>query len=313
MKSIVTGGAGFIGSHIVDQLVDLGHEVIVIDNESSNSRDQYYYNSRARYHKYDLKEKNNSLYDYLFYEVDYVFHLAAEVSIPYCITNPYESIENNILSTMNVLEASRRNNIKRFVFSSTSAVYGNTLFLPSVETNPTMALNTYSASKLTGEELCKMYYSLYGLNTVIFRYFNVYGERQPTMGQYAPVMGIFMRQRKNGEPLTIYGEGYQSRDFIHVKDVAQANVIAAQTTLSKYGEIFNVGSGSSITIEEIANLISKDQIHLPERNGEVLHSRANITKIQDAFEWNPTINVTDWIKINLKYSSSHSHCIKWKR
>jgi UDP-glucose 4-epimerase len=299
MKSLVTGGCGFIGSHIVDQLIDLGHEVIVIDNMSSKSRDVYYHNDRAQYHKFDLKEKNDKIYD-LYKNVDYVFHLASEVSIPYCVQNPYESMENNVLSTMNALEASRIHNVKRFIFSSTSAVYGNTLFLPSVESNPSMCLNTYSISKLSGEELCKMYYSLYGLKTIIFRYFNVYGERQPTQGQYAPVMGIFMRQKKNNEPLTIYGEGYQSRDFVHVKDVARANVIAAETKLYKYGEIFNVGSGSSISIEDIANLISKNQIHLPEREGEVLHSRADIRKINGILEWEPTIDVRDWIKRNAR-------------
>jgi UDP-glucose 4-epimerase len=207
-------------------------------------------------------------------------------------------MENNILSTMNVLEASRRNNVKKVIFSSTSAVYGNSFSNPSLETNPTMCLNTYSVSKLTGEELCKMYYSLYGLKTVIFRYFNVYGERQPVSGQYAPVMGIFMRQKQYGESLTIYGDGNQTRDFIHVKDVARANVIAAQMDIPRYGEIFNVGSGQSITIQEIADLISDKQIHLPRREGEVLHSRANIEKIEQTFNWRPTINVQDWIKCN---------------
>ena len=205
-------------------------------------------------------------------------------------------MQNNVLSTLNVLEASRKYGIERVVFSSTSAVYGNSLFLPSVETNSIDCLNTYSISKYSGEQLCQMYYNLYGLKTVIFRYFNVYGERQPLVGSYAPVLGIFLRQLKNGEPLTLIGEGYQTRDFVHVSDVVSANIIASQKKLHKYGEVFNVGTGLGTSIESIANFISLNQINLPERIGEVIHSRANIDKIRGILEWEPKVNVIEWIK-----------------
>lgn len=293
MKSIVTGGCGFIGSHLVDQLVKIGHEVIVLDRVRPN-----YENPKAKYYVQDLSE-NYTKFSYHFEGVDNVFHLASEVSIPYCVENPNESMANNTVATMNVLEASRIHNISKFLFSSTSAVYGNSLYLPSVETNPTECLNTYSISKHTGEELCKMYYNLYGLKTLIFRYFNVYGERQHKTGQYAPVMSIFSRQKSEGKPLTIVGEGYQTRDFVHVLDIVRANILASQKDLNVYGEIFNVGTGEGVSIETIANLISDYQVHIPERPGEVMHSRSNINKIKEQLGWSPTISVVEWVKKNV--------------
>jgi UDP-glucose 4-epimerase len=294
MKSIVTGGCGFIGSHIVDRLIELGQEVVVIDSQTSSTRTEYFFNDDAFYYKKDLSDYGSM--EWLFEGVDYVFHLASEISIPYCIEHPRETMQNNVLSTLNVLEASRKYGIKRVVFSSTSAVYGNSLFLPSVETNPVDCLNTYSISKYSGEQLCQMYYNLYGLKTVIFRYFNVYGERQPLVGSYAPVLGIFLRQKNNNEPLTLVGEGYQTRDFIHVSDVVSANIIASQKDLHKFGEVFNVGTGIGTSIESVADLISLDQVNLPERIGEVIHSRANFDKIKGVLKWEPKVNVIEWIR-----------------
>lgn len=290
IRSLVTGGCGFIGSHLVDQLVSIGHEVIVLDR--INPR---YKNPKANYYLQDLSENYVKFLHY-FEGVNNVFHLASDVSIPYCVEKPNESMSNNTLSTMNVLECSKVHNISKFIFSSTSAVYGNTSFIPSLETSQVSCLNTYSISKYTGEQLCKMYYQLYGLKTIMFRYFNVYGERQHKTGQYAPVMSIFMNQKRNGQPLTIIGEGYQTRDFIHVSDIVSANIIATQKELSIYGEVFNVGTGEGVEIKDIANLISSFQISIPERPGEVLHSRANIDKIKLEMGWNYTNNVLNWIK-----------------
>ena len=293
MKSLVTGGCGFIGSHLVDQLVELGHEVIVLDRVHPK-----YENPSAKYYLQNLSN-HYSEFLHLFEGVNNVFHLASDVSIPYCVEKPNESMANNTMATMNALECSRIHGIQKFMFSSTSAVYGNTMFLPSMETNPVECLNTYSISKYTGEQLCKMYYNLYGLKTVIFRYFNVYGERQHKSGQYAPVMSIFMRQKDNKEPLTIIGQGHQTRDFVHVSDVVSANVLASQRDLESYGEIFNVGTGLGIRIEDIANMVSRHQVHIPERPGEVLHSRADITNIQQKLGWNPKVSVLEWIKNQL--------------
>lgn len=297
MKSIVTGGCGFIGSHIVDRLIKMGHEVIVIDSQTSSTREEFFFNDDALYYKRNLADYSH-IKD-LFEGANNVFHLASEISIPYCIENPRETMQNNIVSTLNVLEASKQYKANRVVFSSTSAVYGNGLYLPNYETNPIQCLNTYSISKYSGEQLCQMYYELYGLKTVIFRYFNVYGERQPLKGSYAPVLGIFLRQKQNGEPLTLIGDGYQTRDFVHVSDVVEANILATQKQLPSYGEVFNVGTGIGVSIETIADLISSERVYLPKRSGEVVHSRANSDKIKEQLGWEPKVNVLDWIRGNL--------------
>lgn len=290
MKSLVTGGCGFIGSNLVNRLVEIGHEVIVLDRVHPKVK-----NNKVSYYLQDLSERYTK-YIHLFEGVDNVFHLAAEISIPYCVENPNESMSNNTLSTLNVLECCRIHNVNKFMFSSTSAVYGNSLFIPSFETNQVHCLNTYSISKYTGEQLCKMYHELYGLKTIIFRYFNVYGEGNPKTGQYAPVMSIFSQQKLNKEPLTIIGDGYQTRDFVHVSDVVLANILASQKELKTYGEVYNVGTGVGTEIKQIADLISSYQISIPERPGEVLHSRASIDKIKNDLAWNYSINVLDWIK-----------------
>lgn len=290
MKSLVTGGCGFIGSNLVNRLVDIGHEVIVVDRVNTNKP-----NPKATYYLQDLSEKY-SKYIHIFEGVDNVFHLASEVSIPYCIEKPNESMENNILSTMNTLECSRIHNVNKFIFSSTSAVYGDTLFNPNEETNSVQCLNTYSISKYSGEQLCKMYYELYGLKTIMFRYFNVFGEGQHKTGQYAPVMSIFKRQKDNKDPLTVVEPGYQTRDFIHVSDVVYANIVAIQKELNNYGEVFNIGTGIGIEIQQIADLISDYQIKIPQRSGEVMHSTANIDKVQKTLGWKWNVDVIEWIK-----------------
>jgi UDP-glucose 4-epimerase len=188
MKSLVTGGAGFIGSHLVDELVRRGDEVVVLDRLHPKHP-----NSRASYYLQDLAADYRQ-YTHHFEGVDQVFHLAALIAIPYCMEHPSESMTNNVLAVMHTLEAARMQGVKRFALGSSAAVYGNSLFLPSVETNAPRCMNTYALSKHTGEQLCCLYHELYGMRTVIMRYFNVYGNRQHESGQYAPVMGVFLRQ-----------------------------------------------------------------------------------------------------------------------
>ena len=279
MKSLVTGGAGFIGSHIVDKLIELRHEVIVIDNESSECNIEFYYNSKAQNYKYDIcdYEKTRSLYD----GIDYVFHLAAESRIQPAILNPIEAVTKNCVGTCTVLQCAREAGVKKVIYSSTSSGYGFNE-PPNHENQPDDCLNPYSVSKVAGEKLCKMYNDLFGLKTVIFRYFNVYGERQPLKGQYAPVIGIFLRQRNDGEPLTIVGDGEQRRDFTHVSDVVQANILAATKDVDDeyYGELYNVGNGMNYSINEIANVISDNQINIPARIGESRITLANNGKLR---------------------------------
>ena len=294
MKSLVTGGAGFIGSNLVDRLLELGHEVVVIDNEYSDAHEQFYWNPKAQNYKYDIRDYENTrqLYD----GVDYVFHIAAEARIQPAILNPIEAVSINSVGTCTVLQCSREAGVKRVVYSSTSSGYGMNQS-PNIETQPDDCLNPYSVSKVSGEKLCKMYTNLYGLPTILFRYFNVYGERQPLKGQYAPVVGIFLRQRAVGEPLTIVGDGNQRRDFTHVRDVVQANILAATKEVDSdvFGQLYNVGTGNNYSINQIARMISNNTINIAPRPGESRVTLANNQKLRRTFGWEPTIKLDDWI------------------
>ena len=307
MKSLVTGGAGFIGSNLVDGLLSLGHEVIVIDNEYSDAHDHFYWNDYTENYKYDIRdyEKTRPLYD----GVDYVFHIAAEARIQPAILNPVEAISINSVGTCTVLQCAREAGVKRLMYSSTSAGYGMNQ-QPNVETQPDDCLNPYSISKVNGEKLCKMYTDLFNLDTVIFRYFNVYGERQPIRGQYAPVIGIFLRQLEAGQPLTIVGDGEQRRDFTYVKDIVNANIMAALSNADKeaYGQVYNVGSGVNYSVNEVAEMISNKIKYIPPRLGEARISLANVDKIYKTFAWKPQQSLEKWIK-----SAVEQIYIHWSR
>lgn len=294
-KSLVTGGAGFIGSNLVDRLLELDHEVVVIDNEHSDAHSHFYWNDKARNYKYDIRDYENtrSLYD----GIDYVFHFAAEARIQPAIINPIEAVSINSVGTCTVLQCSREARVKRVMYSSTSSAYGFN-DAPNIETQPDDCLNPYSVSKVSGEKLCRMYTQLYGLPTVTFRYFNVYGERQPIKGQYAPVIGIFLRQNAKKEPLTIVGDGTQRRDFIYVGDVVEANILASIKNVDKsaFGQIYNIGSGINYSINQIANMISKNTINIEPRIGEAKVSLANNQKFVKTFDWLPAMKLEKWIK-----------------
>ena len=297
MRSLVTGGAGFIGSNLVDKLLSLGHEVIVIDNESSSTNEEFYWNSKAKNYKFNICDYENTrpLYE----GVDYVFHTAARSRIQLCVQNPIDTINVNSVGTCTVLQCSSEAKVKRLMYSSTSSAYGFNDY-PNVETQPDDCLNTYSISKVNCEKLCKLYTEEYDLPTVIFRYFNVYGERHPLKGQYAPVIGIFQRQRDAGEPLTIVGDGEQRRDFTHVSDVVNANILAATSDVddSVFGQIYNVGNGENYSVNEIAAMISDNTVNIPARPGESRITLANNNKIKDTFGWDSTIKDEDWIANN---------------
>jgi len=295
--SIVTGGAGFIGSHIVEKLKRLDHMVVVVDNEYSDN-DNFHWRK-------DTLNVNIDITDYkalkkAFTGADYIFHCAAEARIGPAIENPVNALNINTIGTCNVLQCAREVGAKKVLYSSTSSGYGLNE-APNIETQPDDCLNPYSVSKIAGEKLCKMYTDLYGLRTIIFRYFNVFGERAPRKGQYAPVTGIFLRQKEAGEPLTIVGDGEQRRDYIYVKDVANANVMAAISNPDDdaYGQVYNVGSGKNYSVNEIASFISDDTINIPPRIGEARNSLANIDKIQKTFAWKPEVDVETWIKEQL--------------
>lgn len=303
MKSIVTGGAGFIGSHVVDKLVELGHEVVVIDNESSTVHENFWYNDKAKYFKIDIS-------DYcgirpLFEGVDYVFHLAAESRIQPAIENPLLCFNTNAYGTGVVLQCAREANAKKVIYSSTSSAYGLKNTPPLKETMPNDCLNPYSVAKTTGEEMCKMYTKLFGLNTIVFRYFNVYGPREPLKGPYAPVVGLFLRQFKAGEPLTIVGDGTQRRDFTHVDDVVDANIAAMEYESftfgeNRHGEVYNIGTGRNHSVIELARMISTEIKFVPPRPAEAKETLADNSKAKSILDWHPQKKIEDYVQENLK-------------
>ena len=311
MKCLITGGAGFIGSNLTDELILQGHEVVVIDNESSDAHDFFYWNDKAHNYKYDIcdYDKCNQVFEK--HKPEVVFHIAAEARIQPCIIDPLKAVKTNTLGTATVLQLCRLHKVNRLMYSSTSSAYGLKNIPPLRETMPNDCLNPYSVSKTSGEELCKMYSKLFGLQTVIFRYFNVYGERQPLKGQYAPVIGIFLRQKNANQPMTIVGDGEQRRDFTHVSDVVNANILAAKFQAPKYvveneikfttyewGQIYNIGTGINHSINEIVNMIGGDRTNIPPRLGESRITQADNSKAKQHFGWNPKIKLEDWIAKN---------------
>ena len=291
MKALVTGGAGFIGSNLVDKLLEDKHDVVVFDNETANTHDGYYWNDKAENYHVDLsKNRSSNLLQTYCMDVDCIFHMAADISVQYSIESPFESYSNNINSLFNVLEFAKRYNISKVVFSSSASVYGVTDKV-CVETDTTDPLNAYALSKLNGEQIMKMYHDLYDINTVSLRYFNVYGPRQSNTGQYAPVVGIFQKQKESNGALTIVGDGEQTRDFVHVFDVVSANMLVADKDVNG---VYNVGTGVEYSVNQIADMISDNQVYIPARVGEARRSVADISKIK-SIGWRPNVKLEEWI------------------
>lgn len=298
MRAVVTGGAGFIGSNLTDRLLRDGHDVVVIDNESTDAHDSFYWNDKAENHKVSVCDydaiKN------LVIGADVIFHLAAEARIQPAIQNPLQTIETNVLGVANVLQAAREGGGIRVVYSSTSAAYGLKNEAPVNEDMIPDCLNAYSISKVAGENLCKMYWDMYGLETITFRYFNVYGERQPLKGQYAPVIGLFQRQYNDDEPLTIVGDGEQRRDFTYVGDVVEANISAAlESSVDCFGEVINIGTGINYSIHDLVGLIDKRSSpkvkYIPTRLAEVRISCADNLKAKQLLGWSPKMKLENWL------------------
>ena len=297
MKSLVTGGSGFIGSHIVDKLLTLGHDVVVIDNESSKCHHQFYYNSQATYYKLDITDYENT--KELYKGIDYVFHCAAEARIQNALTIPLGTVNTNIVGTATVLECAKAAGVKKIMYSSTSSSYGLKNTPPLEETMSEDCLNIYSLSKVAGENICKLYAKMFGMKIVSFRYFNVYGPREPVKGPYALVVGKFLKQHLAGEALTIVPDGTQRRDFTHVDDVVNANILAMMVDHNHYGEIFNVGTGINHSVLELAAMISNNTTMIEPRVGEAYITLADNTKIKKVLGWTPTKDIKNYIKDEL--------------
>jgi len=292
MKYLITGGAGFIGSNLIDELILRGHEVRVIDNFDTGLRANLH--PQAEFFEADIcdAEKTKPLFNGL----DGVFHVAAMARVQRSIENPRQTHETNILGTLNVLLAARDSGVKRVVYSASASAYGDQEVLPLREDMPTKPLNPYGLQKFVGEEYCKLFSSLYSLETVSLRYFNVYGPKMLLDGPYATVIGIFIRERKGGRPLTIFGKGEQTRDFTHVRDVLRANILAMESASVGQGEIINIGGGNNISVNQIASMIGGNTVYLPAQPGEILHSRADITKAKNLLGWEPTVRFEEGLR-----------------
>ena len=297
MRCIVTGGAGFIGSNLVDRLIDEGHEVIIFDNLSTGQQKNI--NPKAKFFLIDIAHQpyfeNKTMKD-IMSGVDVVFHLAALARVQPSIENPIEYHNVNINGTLNMLDACRKYGVKRFVFSSSSSVYGDVREedLPTSENSELNPMSPYALHKLVGEQYCKLYSELYGLETVSLRYFNVYGERQPIEGAYTLVMGVFAQQRLNGEKMTIRGDGEQRRDFTYVGDVVDANIKCMEYPLELNGDVFNIGNGDNKSVNDIADLIGGERVNL-EPVIEPRVTLADNTKIKKLLDWKPTQDLNQWV------------------
>ena len=298
-KALVTGGNGFIGSHIVDALVNNEEfdEIRVIDNQSSDAHEQFYFNRSPKVMNWVFDIGDYDLIKDLFKDIDVVFHLAAESRIQPAIQNPTLATKTNVNGTCNVLQAAREAGCDRVIYSSTSSAYGLKNKPPLKETMPNDCLNPYSVTKVAGEELCKMYTKLFGLKTITFRYFNVYGDRQCTKGQYAPVIGLFLKQKTAGKAMTVVGDGLQTRDYTNVQDVVAAN-LSAMSVKEGFGEIYNVGTGKEHTILDIVKMIGGKHKFIPERIGESRFTRADISKTKKVLNWKPTIKLKEYLKLD---------------
>jgi len=262
IKALITGGAGFIGSHLVDFLLEKNWDVTIVDNLSSGNLENV--NKKAKFHKMCLIDTDyNSLLS-VFKNIDYVFHMAASASIPESIEDPLKYNKLNVDSTIRCLNLAKDANIKKLIFSASSSVYGDAKELPTTELCPVDPLSPYALQKLIGEQYCKLFSKIYGLNTVSLRYFNVYGERMSLKGAYKLVIPIWEDQFKNNHPLTVVNDGTQRRDFVYVKDVAYANYCAAISKKNN-GEVYNVGTGNNISINEMIEVFDCKSIHIGKR------------------------------------------------
>ena len=302
MKYVITGGAGFIGSNLVDELVSQSHEVHVIDNFISGKKENC--NKKAIYHKIDISDPSNlKLISDVIKNTDTVFHCAALARVQPSLIDPIKYEMNNTIGLVNMLKSSVDKNVRRFVYSASSSAYGSTDKLPSKESDEPNPISPYANQKYYGELCCKMFSKAYKIETVSLRYFNVYGERQNLGGAYATVVGIFLDQLKNGNPLTINGNGNQRRDFTYVGDVVNANILSSKSSLVGSGEVINIGSGKNISINDLASFIGGRKKYLDPVN-EPFANLADIKKAKKLLDWEPTIDLESWIKNYIKNEKS---------
>jgi nucleoside-diphosphate-sugar epimerase len=300
VKALVTGGAGFIGSHIVEHLLKDGHEVIVLDDFSTGHRSNLSDNEALAIVEGDISNPDTVKENMA--GIDWVFHKAAVASVPKTVNDPVGSSAVNYQGTLHLLEAARNNNVKRFVFASSAALYGDEPTLPKIETMCPVTLSPYAVDKLASEFACGMYTKLYGLETVCLRYFNVYGPRQDPSSPYSGVISIFTDKLKNEETPTIFGDGEQTRDFVFVSDVVEANMKAV-TTETGTGQYYNIATGKKITLNQLLETLC--EIYNIEfnvnyenvRKGDIKESYAAVEKANSILKWSPSVELSQGLKL----------------
>ena len=291
MKSVVTGGAGFIGSHLVRALLDKGDEVHVIDNYACGKHENRL-DARAVYHDLDMRSTDEV--QKIMEGADVVYHLAAMPRVQYSIEHPVETTDINIVGTVSVLTAAACAKVRRVIYSGSGSAYGGQTQMPLVETMPTNPLNPYGLQKYVGELFSQLWPTTYGIETVCLRYFNVYGSGIDPTGPYALAVGSFLLARKEGRPLTIFGDGTITRDYTHVRDVVQANLLAAESTNVGKGEVINIGAGDNRTIQSLAEMIG-GEIQYAAPRIEAHDSQADNRLALKLLGWKPTVTLDEGI------------------
>ena len=301
-KILVSGGAGFIGSHLTDKLIEQGHNVVVIDNLSTGKKENL--NPQADFYNLDICDFDKI--KPLFKDINYVFHLAAIPRVPISVEDPVGTSKVNILGTINVFKAGIDAKVKRIVFASSSSVYGDQTRLPLQEDMIPNPISPYALQKLVGEQFAKLFTNLYKTPIICLRYFNVYGPRIDFGSDYSLVIGKFLKQKAEGKPLTIYGDGEQTRGFCYVDDIAEANIKAMESEKLKGGEVINISSGDSQTINYLAKLIGGQVQYLSVRLGDILHTKADTARAENLLNWQPNVlfeegfkNVQEWFQETL--------------
>ena len=309
MKCLVTGGAGFIGSNLVDHLLKLGHQVIVLDNLLTGRLSNLtQVKNKIEFVNVDLTNRKNSITQY-FNNVDWVFHLAGLADIVPSIKNPDNYFQTNVEGTLNILEESRKAKIKKLIYAASASCYGIPDKYPTDEKSKIDPQYPYALTKLLGEQLVIHWAKVYHMPNISLRFFNAYGPRSRTTGAYGAVFGVFLAQKLAKKPLTIVGDGTQTRDFIHIFDLVDAIVKAAES--GKNGDVYNVASGQETSINSIAEIIGGNKVKIPKRPGEPDRSLADISKIKTHFNWKPKITINEGVKMLLKNINEWNEAPVW--
>lgn len=290
-KAVVTGGAGFIGSNLVHELLAAGYDVHSVDNYSAGKLENRFFDG-ASYHELDIRSTDEL--KNIFEGTDVVFHTAAKPRVQVSIEQPLETTDNNISGTVSVLKAATDAGVRRLVYSSSSSVYGNQDILPITENMPVAPVHPYGLQKYAAESFVSLWPSIYKLETVSLRYFNIYGPLLDPEGPYALAVGRFITARKSGQPITIYGDGTVTRDFTHVSDAVSANMLASESSRVGKGEAINIGAGRNVSIQALAEMFGGEIVYEAPRI-EAHDSLADISRAKELLGWSPKVKLEDGV------------------